>query len=860
MRKFHDLEVKAAQAKGTNREYLVPTLKILSVFARKSLNGYLYFEAEKQAHVIEAIDKLNNVYSSKLTLVPVGEMMDCLTIKTKTTELKDGAWVRVKRGTYEGDLGKVLYCNDLETATVQLIPRIIDPKEKARQNKADAIAKEDMEADEKANPAEKRKKGPRKKVTRPPQQFFRRSEYERVDVVMHEGERKYRYLNEIYDEQGFVEKEMKIVSLITENVNPTIDELAAFSSGATQEVINDMNSLATAKNSANPNSFAIGEKVTITAGQLRKAAGVIQSIHNDIASVMPDASLNIIGPIDVPISALAKRFEEGNHVKVINGLHKGQTGLVIKIEDNVLTILSDTTLDAIKVFSKDLRSATETTSVSTTLAEYEINDLLQMSPTEVGVVTKIESGILQVLTQRGTLARIAPGNRVSKRDSSRNVTSDANGKPITQGDTVFYMDPRNPNSKKRATVLHVYHAQVFLQSREVIENNGVFVTKGTNISSQNSKLSNSTQSSPGGGSYNPYGSNNSSPSSSSPRAVLGRRSRRDELIAETIVISGGPYKGYVGIVKDTTDTHARVELHSGNKIIRVEKKHVLPQGKNAGQRSFNTSSYGSSGYSSSSYGDGGKTPMHRPNATAATPNPYASGDGGTPWNVDSRTPRYEVGLNSDGNDDLYNNDSISYQQALGETPTVVTPYSGITPGVVATPAAQTPAPVGQYPSMPTQNAVTPYDPITPYAVDTPYNAETPAPHGGEFGSGWNDAGDTGSWVTTDIEVKIVAKGGRHTHDGSYDDQHVVIRGLEANQMCVVRTLKDNKPLTVSCDFLFPVQPQDKERCKCLSGEYTGYIGAIKSIDVDNGQAIVKLDALDGEIVILDIDQLAKYVE
>jgi transcription elongation factor SPT5 len=96
-------------------------LHILSCFCRDSLKGYIYLEAERQAHVVEgwflafktltlcsvAIERMNNIYGSKLLLVPVSEMVDCLRVKAKEVELKLMMWVRIKRGKYAGDLGQV---------------------------------------------------------------------------------------------------------------------------------------------------------------------------------------------------------------------------------------------------------------------------------------------------------------------------------------------------------------------------------------------------------------------------------------------------------------------------------------------------------------------------------------------------------------------------------------------------------------------------------------------------------------------------------------------------------------------------------------------------------------------------------
>jgi transcription elongation factor len=46
--------------------------------------------------------------------------------------------------------------------------------------------------------------------------------------------------------------------------------------------------------------------------------------------------------------------------------------------------------------------------------------------------------------------------------------------------------------------------------------------------------------------------------------------RNLQLIGKTVRINQGPYKGYVGMVKDATDTTARVELHTKCQTISVD--------------------------------------------------------------------------------------------------------------------------------------------------------------------------------------------------------------------------------------------------------------------------------------------------
>lgn len=45
---------------------------------------------------------------------------------------------------------------------------------------------------------------------------------------------------------------------------------------------------------------------------------------------------------------LCKYFEPGNHVKVVSGTQEGATGMVVKVEQHVLIILSDTTKEHVR--------------------------------------------------------------------------------------------------------------------------------------------------------------------------------------------------------------------------------------------------------------------------------------------------------------------------------------------------------------------------------------------------------------------------------------------------------------------------------------------------------------------------------
>ena len=75
---------------------------------------------------------------------------------------------------------------------------------------------------------------------------------------------------------------------------------------------------------------------------------------------------------------------------------------------------------------------------------------------------------------------------------------------------------------------------------------------------------------------NPNGSGNVN---MQPPKVFGR----DRALGQTVTVKKGGYKGLLGIIKDTTDTHARVELHTKSKIITVPKADLTFKDKITGR-------------------------------------------------------------------------------------------------------------------------------------------------------------------------------------------------------------------------------------------------------------------------------------
>lgn len=57
--------------------------------------------------LLQACKGLRNLNATKITLVPIREMTDVLSVESKVIDLARDTWVRIKTGTYKGDLAKV---------------------------------------------------------------------------------------------------------------------------------------------------------------------------------------------------------------------------------------------------------------------------------------------------------------------------------------------------------------------------------------------------------------------------------------------------------------------------------------------------------------------------------------------------------------------------------------------------------------------------------------------------------------------------------------------------------------------------------------------------------------------------------
>ena len=86
-----------------------------------------------------------------------------------------------------------------------------------------------------------------------------------------------------------------------------------------------------------------GDAVKVVAGDLKHLMGIVESVDGDKITVKPKhKDLENIDKLVFPVNELQKYFKIGDHVKVLTGKHEGETGMIVRIEDDVAVIYSDT--------------------------------------------------------------------------------------------------------------------------------------------------------------------------------------------------------------------------------------------------------------------------------------------------------------------------------------------------------------------------------------------------------------------------------------------------------------------------------------------------------------------------------------
>jgi transcription elongation factor SPT5 len=757
---------------------------VFSVIGRDSLKGFIYVEAHKAQEVMNAVQKtkVNHlIFASPINrpvLVPLSEMADVLAAGT-TAPLKDGSvdisslkvggWVRVKRGKYTGDLAQVVEI-DMDAGLgegrdcvvrVKLLPRLSFRSGRGGNRE------------------------------RPSARSFDPQEASQYGSVT-KARGYWLYNGEAYKD-GYLFKDVRASSLAFGDVAPRPDELERF--GALSIVDEDA---ATVVSPGTLAKFSKGEAIVITKGEFQHLTGIVEAEpEGDQVSIRFDDTTAFTEPISVNVKYLGRHIETGDMVRVTSGEHAGKSGMVVSLEGKQAVIFSPIDNQQMTVAVIHLVSAAGDNGnfavplparpAKDATNSLEINDLVTIEGDEG------EAGIiLRILSEEAHAAVIDTNGQTRKvpLKSLRRVPKPTTHGPVRFDPTVFKSGDRvqfteAAGSVRPATVLHVFRTHAFLHT----------IDTGEVISRPLMALSRPV---------------------AHPSAALQQRSPSRSssapmrhLIGKSITISGaGPYKGYVGIVKDITDTIARVELHTDSRVVNVARDRVITPGETGAPPR------------TPAWGMGGKTPAWTDSRTPA-------------WGA-SKTPAWG---SSSAKTPAWGSSASSKTPAWGSSASSKTPAWG------ASASSKTPAWGGQSAKTPAWGA----------SAKTPAwggSARTPAV-GGDGGKtpAWQSATaaqgraslTTGlpSWAIVDTEVT--------TKSGSVPGKIVAILPSGKLQLST-----GSEP--VSANDVIPTAPSKKDSVRLLNDDRaTGTV-----IGLDGPDAVIRVDGT-SDFRIVPISSLVKII-
>ncbi|ESW09521.1 hypothetical protein PHAVU_009G134600 [Phaseolus vulgaris] len=824
--------------------------QIRSAIALDHLKNYIYVEADKEAHVREACKGLRNIFGQKITLVPIREMTDVLSVESKAIDLARDTWVRMKIGTYKGDLAKVVDVDNVrQRVTVKLIPRI------------------DLQA--LANKLEGREVV-KKKAFVPPPRFMNVDEARELHIrVEHRrdayGER-FDAIGGMMFKDGFLYKTVSIKSISAQNIKPSFDELEKFRKPG-ESGDGDVASLSTLFANRKKGHFMKGDAIIVVKGDLKNLKGKVEKVDEDNVHIRPEME-GLPKTIAVNEKELCKYFEPGNHVKVVSGAQEGATGMVVKVEQHVLILISDTTKEHIRVFADDVVESSEVTTGVTRIGDYELRDLVLLDNMSFGVIIRVESEAFHVLKgipDRHEVVLVKLREIKCKIDKKISV-QDRFKNTVSSKDVVRIVD--GSSKGKQGPVEHIYRGVLFIFDRHHLEHAGFICAKAQSCVVVGGSRSSGDRN---GDAYSRFPTLRSpSRIPPSPRRFprggpmdSGGRHRggrgHDGLAGTTVKVRQGPYKGYRGRVIDDKGASVRVELESQMKVVTVDRNHISDNVAITPYRD------------TSRYGMGSETPMH-PSRTPLHPYMTPMRDpGATPIHDGMRTPMRDRAWNpytpmspprdnwEDGNPGSW---GASPQYQPGSPPS--RPYEAPTPGAgwASTPGgnyseAGTPRDSSAY-----ANAPSPYLPSTPGGQPmTPSSASyLPGTPGGQPmtpGTGGMDmmspvlGGDNeGPWFIPDILVNVHRAG---------DESVGVIREVlpDGSYKVALGSSGNGETITALPNEMEAVVPRKSDKIKIMGGVLRGATG--KLIGVDGTDGIVKVDdTLD--VKILDLVLLAKLAQ
>jgi transcription elongation factor len=159
---------------------------------------------------------------------------------------------------------------------------------------------------------------------------------------------------------GMIYLPMSVNKLTSENICPMLDEVKRFQGeafvaedGAYESDLDEWDLLPDStmiKTVRNDTALRVqtGDRCRVSEGQFQNCEGHITSIEeNGLAVLLTNDKIPV--PIKVPAAQLDKVFNVGESIRVLQGIHSGEPGLIMSLDDKFASVLMEASRSELKV-------------------------------------------------------------------------------------------------------------------------------------------------------------------------------------------------------------------------------------------------------------------------------------------------------------------------------------------------------------------------------------------------------------------------------------------------------------------------------------------------------------------------------
>ena len=346
-----------------------------------------------------------------------------------------------------------------------------------------------------------------------------------------------------------------------------------------------------------------GDKISVNKGECTGMRGTVIEIEGGMVTFKP-IDVPKLGLLQYDIAHVSKYFEPGDMVRITEGKYKGETGQVMDVDGNRVSMVLDQSQHEIRIFANLLKLKSDTDQLGGHQASlgaaggklhgYKAGDLVLYNGSKnAGLVLQVHEDYLKMINEQSKIVNIKivdlgkkvplpPRNgTLNGRDKNNNTLAMDQVVKVTMG----------PQRGLNGTIRHGYKHYIFLWNKEFVQSNGIFVQNARNTEILGAEFMQVSK---------------------SEGVANQNRLVKDPLVGKLVVIINGKFKGHRGRVTYADDKSAKVELSSQCRVIPIDKSYVK-EVETEGNAGTNANADGRSVYGGQSmHGgatvyDGGKT-------------------------------------------------------------------------------------------------------------------------------------------------------------------------------------------------------------------------------------------------------------